>query len=101
MLDRNLYAVPVIDDGRLVGIVARHDVLRTLARDDQDIARDVRGRLRVNCRPAWDIQVANGIVTLTAENTKPGDRRAARIIAAARPGVLAVRIVDPSKTEAA
>jgi CBS-domain-containing membrane protein len=101
MLDRNLYAVPVVDDGWLLGIVARHDVLRTLARDDQDIARDVRGRLRVNCRPAWDIQVANGIVTLTAENTNPGDRRAARIIAAARSGVLAVRIVDPSKTEAA
>ena len=101
MLDRNLYAVPVVDDSRLVGIVARHDVLQTLARDDQDIARDVRGRLRVNCRPAWDIRVVDGIVTLAAENTDPGDRRAARIIAAARPGVLAVRIVDPSKTEAA
>jgi CBS domain-containing protein len=101
MLDRNLYAVPVVDDGRLLGIVARHDVLQTLARDDQDIARDVRGRLRVSCRPAWDIQVANGVVTLTAENTDPGDRRAARIIAASRPGVLAVQIVDPNKAEAA
>jgi CBS domain-containing protein len=41
LLDRHLDAVPVVDGGRLVGIVTRSDVLRTLVRDDADIARDI------------------------------------------------------------
>jgi predicted transcriptional regulator len=32
MLDRNIRTVPIIDDGRLVGVVSRRDVLRCVAR---------------------------------------------------------------------
>jgi CBS domain-containing protein len=43
MVERHLRAVPVVDRDRLVGIVSRVDVLRTIARDDDAIACDVRG----------------------------------------------------------
>jgi CBS domain-containing protein len=101
MLDHDLCAVPVVQEGRLAGIVTRRDVLGTLTRDDHDIAQDIRARLRIVCRAAWGVEVANGVVTLTGHNAAPADRRAARIVAAARPGVLAVRVVDTSGVDAA
>jgi CBS domain-containing protein len=30
MVDRNYHTIPVVDDGKLVGIVGKEDVLRTL-----------------------------------------------------------------------
>jgi CBS-domain-containing membrane protein len=100
MLDHHLHAVPVVEEGRLAGIVTCRDVLRTITRDDHDIAQDIRSRLCIVCRAAWDVEV-NGVVTLTATSAAPADRRAARIVAAARPGVLAVRVVDTSEVDTA
>jgi CBS domain-containing protein len=91
MLDRHLRALPVVDGGRLVGIVTRHDVLRTIARNDQDIARDVRHRLAVASRWSWDVEVADGVVTLAAEDADPAERHVADVVAAALPGVREVR----------
>jgi CBS-domain-containing membrane protein len=34
MLDRGLRSIPIVDGGRLVGIVSRRDLLRTLVRPD-------------------------------------------------------------------
>ena len=43
MLHHHLTRVPVVgDDGRLVGIVSRRDLLRPLARPDADIAAEIR-----------------------------------------------------------
>lgn len=36
MVDRNFHTLPVIDDGKLVGIVGKEDVLRTLTSSEQD-----------------------------------------------------------------
>ena len=35
MLDRGLHSVPIVDGGRVVGIVSRADLLRTLVRPDR------------------------------------------------------------------
>jgi predicted transcriptional regulator len=43
MLDRRVRTVPIIDDGRLVGVVSRRDVLRCVARRELTSA-DVRRR---------------------------------------------------------
>jgi CBS domain-containing protein len=48
MLDRDVKRLPVLADGRLVGIVARHDILRALARPDEAIAADVEHVLRTD-----------------------------------------------------
>lgn len=46
MLDLGVRSVPIVDDGRLVGIVSRRDVLRTVARRglDPEIWRPGSGR---------------------------------------------------------
>lgn len=40
-----LRTMPVVDGARLVGIVTRRDLVRTLTRDDQAVATDVRHQL--------------------------------------------------------
>jgi CBS domain-containing protein len=42
MIDRKVNRLPVVDDGKLIGIVARADVVRTLVRADAELAEDVR-----------------------------------------------------------
>lgn len=98
MLDRHLRALPVVDGDRLAGIVTRRDVLRTIARDDRDIARDVRHRLAVVSRRSWDVEVVDGIVTLLSEATDPRERHVAQVVAAALPGVVEVRLTEDGRT---
>ncbi|HEX7222846.1 MAG TPA: CBS domain-containing protein [Candidatus Limnocylindrales bacterium] len=42
MSERNLNRLPVLDAGRLVGIVTRADLVRLFTRSDEDIAREIR-----------------------------------------------------------
>ena len=67
MLERHLRTLPVVDDGRLAGIVTRRDLLRTIARHDRDIAQDVRHRLAIACRGSWNVDVTDGVVTLSSD----------------------------------
>ncbi len=99
MLDRHLRTLPVVDDGRLTGIVTRRDLLRTIARDDQDIARDVRHRLAIAFRRQWEVEVVDGVVSLASDNHDPEDRHIAEVIAAALPGVREVRLAKGSRPE--
>jgi CBS domain-containing protein len=43
MLERRIKSIPVLDGGRVVGIVARRDLLEVLARSDEQIAHDLSG----------------------------------------------------------
>ena len=69
MMADQRHAVPVVDRGRVLGIVTRRDLLRTLARRDADLGRDVRARLAAEGDAGWwDVDVLNGVVTLTGDN---------------------------------
>ena len=92
MLDRHLRTLPVVDDGRLVGIVTRRDLLRTIARHDRDIAQDVRHRLAIACRGSWNVDVTDGVVTLSTDRADASERHVAQVVAAALPGVLGVHL---------
>jgi CBS domain-containing protein len=92
MLDRHLRAIPIVHDGRVAGIVTRRDLLRTLARADEDIARDVRNRLSQAGRRRWEVTVVDGVVTLASDGAPESDEHIATVIAGAQPGVAEVRI---------
>ena len=69
MTERQVGRLPVTDeDGKLVGIVSRRDLISVFLRADADIAADIRRVLDdiLLARPGEaDVSVCNGIVTLT------------------------------------
>nr|WP_225953290.1 CBS domain-containing protein [Kibdelosporangium phytohabitans] len=91
MLDNHFRVVPIVDGGTLVGIVTRRDLLRTIARDDEAITRDVRHHLcRAFRRGNWSATVVDGVVTLVDEYGDAADRHIADVTARAVPGVAEV-----------
>ncbi|MCE7002082.1 CBS domain-containing protein [Kibdelosporangium philippinense] len=93
MLDHHLRTIPIEDEGKLVGIVTRRDLLRTVARDDETIVRDVRRHLcRAFRRGDWSASVVDGVATLIDDYDNAADRHIAEVIAGAVPGVLEVHV---------
>lgn len=68
MLGAHVKRLPVVEDGRLVGIVTRADLVRAFVRSDDEIAREIREELLVRRLriPAQRIRltVTGGEVTL-------------------------------------
>lgn len=94
MIDRGVRSVPVVDEDRLVGIVARRDLVRTIARDDSLIAADVRKRLEAYGGPdRWTVHAARGSVTITDQYPDPADHHVALVLAQAVPGVVHAEVV--------
>jgi CBS domain-containing protein len=83
MLDENVSRLPVVDHGRLVGIVTQHDLVRAFARSDDEIRREINTDPLVrSCwqRPGdYHVEVEKGVVTLSG---KVGNKAQARLIEA-------------------
>lgn len=89
MIDRGVRSVPVVEDDRLVGVITRRDLVRTIARDDALIAADVRKRLECYGAPdRWTVHVEQGSVTITDQYANPTDHHVALVLAQAVPGVV-------------
>ena len=102
---RRIKRVPVIDQGRLVGIVSRANLvrafLRNLPRDPiRALAsdREIRDRILAEIakqpwgpRASVDVRVENGVVELHGAITDDRERLALRILAENVPGVKEVR----------
>jgi CBS-domain-containing membrane protein len=100
--------VPVIDGGRLVGIVSRANMVRALVHNLARMAalaagkgagdEDIRERILAEIaqqpwgpRASVDVRVAAGIVELCGSITDERERTALRVLAENIPGVTAVR----------
>ena len=94
LLARRIKALPVMDGHRLVGVLARRDVLRTLAHSDGDVRDAVVARLREQ-DPAqdWEVTVTDGVVTLAGPLHGAAQRLAA-VVARTVAGVVRVRTAD-------
>jgi CBS domain-containing protein len=92
MLENNVRAVPITDAGRLLGIVSRRDLLRTLLRDDDAIRTDVERLLHefAGVSGQCSVAVANGVVTLSGSFEDPAQQKTAARLAQTVPGVLRV-----------
>jgi CBS domain-containing protein len=94
MLRHGLKSVPVVAGDRVVGIVARRDLLRLVARADADVRADLGSRLEeeVELLRRVRIEVADGVVTVAGA----GDLGRQLVVGLARtvPGVVEVRSGD-------
>ncbi|PRX45857.1 BON domain-containing protein [Prauserella shujinwangii] len=85
----------VVSGGRLVGVLARRDLLRGYLRSDEEVRRDIA--VEVFGRALWvqpdtvGIAVEHGVVTLLGRMERRSDAARAGRLAAAVPGVLEVR----------
>jgi CBS domain-containing protein len=93
MLERRIKSIPVLRGRRVVGIVARRDLLEVLARSDEEIARDLEALLaaELGSPSPYRVSVRDGVVDLTGP-PDPVDRRLATLLARGVPGVLEVRL---------
>ena len=106
-VDDRLRSVPVLEDGRLAGIIGRRDLLRTLMRPDAEISADVLRLVEdyTGDLGAWDVTVTDGIATIRRTRGLPQvsaevEERALRALATTVGGVVDVRILtEPTPTD--
>jgi CBS domain-containing protein len=95
MLAHRVKRLPVIDSGRLVGLVARCDLMRVFHVPDPDIAAAIERILRdpLGAPDAHQVttSVDEGVVTLTGTVLHPSDLAIVSSLARAVRGVVAVR----------
>ena len=94
LLETGHKRMPVLDQGAIVGIVTRHDLLKPYSRSDRDIADDIRrildDPLRVPETHAATATVEAGIVTLAGTALWPSDVALLEAVASRVPGVVAI-----------
>jgi len=94
MLDRGVKRLPVVEDGRLVGIVSRHDLLRLFHRRDADVAAEIETKLAspLHCPEKHQVtfSVVEGVVTLEGQVCFAGEVPVVEGMAWRVPGVVHV-----------
>ena len=94
MLEANVKRFPVLRGDRVIGVVSRHDLVKVMARTDDEVETGVKTALNEEGMrlTALGVRVRDGVVELAGD----GDRqtlRLAEILARTVPGVLDVRVV--------
>ncbi|WP_331477183.1 CBS domain-containing protein [Amycolatopsis sp. CA-230715] len=94
MLGDGLRSVPVVDDGVLVGIVSRSDILRSLVRGDDSISARLLALFAdySGYRNRWSVEVTAGEVTVWGDFADEAEQQVVRALAGTVGGVVAVDI---------
>ncbi|BEL06002.1 CBS domain-containing protein [Actinoplanes sichuanensis] len=92
MLEYDVRSIPVLDDGDLVGIVSRRDILRTMVRGDDVLTAEVQHRLDeyADGQHRWTATVDGGVARIAGDFDDPTERGVVAVLARTVPGVAAV-----------
>jgi CBS domain-containing protein len=93
LIEEGVKRLPVVRDGRLVGIVSRHDLIRAFVRTDAEVAGDTREeaiRLLGSDADGVTAAVDDGVVTLDGRVDNRPDAEILELVVSRIPGVVAV-----------
>ncbi|HSP10334.1 MAG TPA: CBS domain-containing protein [Candidatus Dormibacteraeota bacterium] len=92
MIESDIKRVPVMKDGRLVGILSRRDLVKVIARPDEELEAELETRLREAGidLPDGGVTVTGGVASIRMETVSHAGRLA-ESVALGVPGVLEVR----------
>lgn len=95
MVERHVKRIPIVARDRVVGIVSQRDVLRILARRDEEIRADVQRLLDEEAATLgrFRVRVSDGAARLRGPRDERA-RRLAELVARSVPGVVAVTFAD-------
>jgi CBS domain-containing protein len=82
-------SLPVVERGRVVGVISRSDVVHLLARSDDSVCAEIDELLR-SAELEYHVEVEDGHVVLEGSQD-PHKQRVAEVIANSARGVLSVR----------
>jgi CBS domain-containing protein len=94
MTEHGIKRLPVVEDGTLIGIVTRTDLVRAFTRSDEEIVEEIRELLVETLwlhEPDLDIRVERGEVLLTGKMQRRSDAELLARLARRVPGVVDVR----------
>jgi CBS domain-containing protein len=96
MLEHAINRLPVVRDGRLVGLVSRADLVRAFARSDEQIAAEIRKLVEhflglENDLSRIEVSVEDGEVVLTGTVRRGNSAEAVPAMIMKVPGVVGVR----------
>ena len=94
MVEGEMRAIPIVDGPRILGIVSRRDLLRTLVRSDETIAAEIRARLGGQPSVPADcaVSVTDGIVTIVGRFQTTSEREVVDALARTVSGVQRVHL---------
>ena len=95
MVEKGVNRLPVVEDGELIGIVTRADLVRAFVRSDADIAQEIRndvvaGDVWIEKRSV-QVEVDDGEVTLAGNLDHRADATVLEALVRRVPGVMGVR----------
>ena len=94
MIEDQVNRLPVVQDGKLIGILTRSDIVRAFTRSDAELASEIKDDILR--RTFWaepssvTVAVADGRVTLTGEVETEADKEMLPLFVSRVPGVVAV-----------
>lgn len=95
MLRKDVRSLPVLDDdGSVVGIVSRRDILRAMVRGDDVLANEVQHRLDeyAGVSRRWTATVDDGVALVSGTYSDEIERAVVAVLARTVPGVARVKV---------
>lgn len=93
MLDSGVKSIPVVHGHKVVGIVSRRDLIRALARTDDEIEEEIRSLLADAGLEGWTVSVSEGVAELVGHGSDQ-EIRIAGVLARTVAGVTGVHMPD-------